>query len=184
MLYETSGHERDAIEPISLTEVRDYYTGMWRDASMAVERFGQVWRFPHNHDRTLERALLWNIIQVDNGCVATCESPTALKLPRYCDLRTRYELFAAIRAIHDGLPFTVEERNELEPIDAPWNPEFEREDLIPRADLVQRWHEWLWLDEYGRPQRDAASLGASAILAEACVRLSGSLTTLCSASTQ
>lgn len=54
--------------------------------------------------------------------------------------------------------------------------EFRTDHVLSRQPaLVERWHEWLWMDEHKVPQTRVEALGASAILAEGCERLSSVL---------
>lgn len=150
------------------------YSRMRNTAHIAGKYMRESWKRPSNRYRHIERMALWSAVLLDIDCGEALKSGHELRLwPPDVSPQTRYGLQASVRMVHATLPFTAEERQALS--EGPLHtfnetyPETESKELAAHEpELVERWHEWLWLDELGQQQRDVTKLGASAILAEGC----------------
>ncbi len=150
-----------------------FYARTQLEAASASRLLREAGKRPKRHNKGIERAALRSALDLERDCrKALAPAGASLLLPPATDAETRYELQAGIRAVHATLPFTLAERDALRPADASTNPRFEDKQAIAETTLVERWHEWLWMDADGRPQTSVEALGASAILAEGCARLS------------
>jgi hypothetical protein len=163
-LIEASGLSLDAYHFYSRTQF---------EAGRTARALYEAGKRPKRHNKGIERAALRFALDLEIDCRKALEPAHAsLLLPPAADAETRYELQAGIRVVHAILPFTLAERDALRPADVMANPRFEDKQAIAEPSLVERWHEWLWMDPRGEPQTSVEALGASAILAEGCARLS------------
>lgn len=151
----------------------DFYAMMGFHASGAGKMLTQGWKRPKRHNKRIERAALWHSIGLGQLCTkALHPSYVSLLSPPLTDTETKYELEAGIRTVNAVLPFTSLERDALRREQRERNTRFDDENAIREVALFERWHEWLWIGERGEPQTSVEALGASAILAEGCGRLS------------
>jgi hypothetical protein len=167
--------------PLSLApDVYSFYSRASFFASGATHFLDESRRRPKRHNRRIERAALWHTVLLDEDCGKALEPHRAsLLLPPSTDTETRYELQAGIRTVHAMLPFTPLERRTLRDEQAETgNTRFDDEKTIRATVLFERWHEWLWMDEHQAQATSADTLGASAVLAEGCLRLSHVLSKL------
>ncbi|HSZ12646.1 MAG TPA: hypothetical protein VK790_01255 [Solirubrobacteraceae bacterium] len=143
----------------------------------AAEFLDESWKRPKRHNRRIERAALWHTVALDEDCGKALDlRRSVLLLPGATDTRTRYELQAGIRTVTAIVPFTITERIALRGEElATGNTLFHDESAVQDATLFERWHEWLWMDGHGVPQTSTEALGASAVLGEACGRLTNAL---------
>lgn len=154
------------------------YMRLRQAAAHTYHNVTESWKRPKRHNRKIERAALFWSLQLDDECVTIANRHIALPRPDTADVATRYEVQAGIRTVRAILPFTSRERATMPGRTEIWrNPEFEADDPsmglpLPDHRLVERWHQWLWMDENGKPQTSVTALGQSAILAEASGRLS------------
>lgn len=156
-------------------ETYDAYTRMSFFAAGAAEFLNESWKRPKRHNKRIERAALWHTILLDQDCGEALEPAreVLLLLPPPTDVETRYELQAGIRTVHATLPFSVTERYALQREELEiGNTHFDDNDAIRESALFERWHEWLWMDRHEVPQTSTEALGASAMLAEGCARIS------------
>lgn len=153
------------------------FSRMQSDATQADRHLREAWRRPVRHNKALERAALWHAVALSQDCVEMLDSPQVVTLSPKCGVQTRYEIQAGMRTARDVLPFTPLEIAAFRPTEMIRNFRFESLDAepAPPKHLLDRWHEWVWLDERGVSQRRVEALGESAILAEACSRLSDGL---------
>ena len=162
------------------------YRRMERAANITVRHMYASWQRADDHDRHLERMALWGAILLDADCAEALQPGHELRLwPPDISAETRYGLQAGIRMVHAVLPFTTIERDTLN--DRPMQsfaaqfPAVESDELASHEpELVERWHQWLWQDEFGRPQTSVEAIGAAAILMESCRQLFLSLDTILS----
>ena len=155
----------------------------WVYTSMAVHAAGtawhlrQAWARPVRHNRRIERGALWEALLLDAECRrALAPDPLqSLLSPPTGSLDARYDLQAGIRMIPNLMPFTLDERQRLRPTGV-HDFRFQTDDIVNREpEVVERWHNWVWIDTEREPQASARALGASALLAEAGTRISESL---------
>jgi hypothetical protein len=151
------------------------YSRMLFDALTTSDALVGSWRRPKRHNRAIERDALFCSLLLDADCRAALADGSAIPSAMVASAETRYEVHAAIQTVHVVLPFTLAERDVLTSPEMVRNPRFEDESAVPDTGLLERWHEWLWMDELGVPQTSTEALGASAILQEGCRRLSMSL---------
>lgn len=165
-------------EPLSV-EAQGFYSLMNLNAGGAAFYLYQSWERPKRHNMRIERAAMWYTLMLDRDCGRALTSPdTSLLMPPGTDVQTRYELQAGINTVRHCLPWTHSEREILR---SPLNQmvedyEFIGGEIVAREPaLADRWHQWLWMGQHGEPQTSIEALGASAVLAEGCKRLSGVL---------
>lgn len=165
------------------------YLDMSRMANAARGYMRVAWSERNDHNHYLQRMALWNTVLVANSCAEALEPGHGLRLwPP--DVRTdvRYDLQASIRMIDSTVPFTGPERRALTdgPLQALLDAHrgsisnehlaaYEPNLADHEPELVERWHNWLWLDELGRPQTSVRAMGASAVLAYGHERLASAL---------
>jgi hypothetical protein len=149
-------------------------------AAGASDSLDKSWERPKRHNRHLERAALWFMVGLEEDCGTVLETIQGdpLLLSPSTDVATRYELQAGMRTVSAMFPFTGFERMALRHDVKQGNTQFDDENAIGEPELVDRWHEWLWMDEHGQPQPRIEALGASAVLAEGCARLRRILPTI------
>lgn len=148
------------------------YREMRRGAKQAHRYLEASRRTDGDERRTLERVALWHAVIAERACAEALEPGHFLQLwPPGVSVETRYGLQAAMRMVTGLLPFTTEERQRLaEPLkelflNPPW--EVESGDLADHEpEQVERWHNWLWTDEFGLPHTHVELLGPSAVLDE------------------
>jgi hypothetical protein len=158
-------------------EVYWVYTRMAGYAAETAWHLRQAWARPVRHNRRIERGALWEALLLDAECRrALAPDPLqSLLSPPTGSLDARYELQAGIRVVPHILPFTLDERQRLRPTGVR-DFRFGTEDIVNREpEVVERWHNWVWMDTEREPQKDVKALGASALLAEAGTRISDSL---------
>jgi hypothetical protein len=163
-------NQREARTP---QDMHRQYEGIRFEAQATAYHMAQCWRRPVRHNREIERAALWNALQLEMLCrdVVSGELPP----PDGATVGSRYEIQAAARTIIAVLPFTDEERDRLHQQRIPSNLMFEDTSNLAHPELFERWHQWLWLDDHGATQSDVEALGASAMLAEGSGRLGDAL---------
>ena len=154
-------------------ELEHRYARIAVGAIHAAESLAAAWQRPVRHNRKIERAALFHVLELDLDCMGALESPLAeMLLPPGVTARQRYELSAGALIVREVLPFADDQREKLRIPNMRHDWEFESDRLMARQPrLTERWHEWLWADAHGNPQRDVGQLGASAVLAEGCRRL-------------
>lgn len=170
----------------SLVPPSDYhiYSRLFTCATGTVQELRAAWKRPKRHNRRIERAALWHVLDLSTSCAEVLGDSRAWSL--LCELEPkanaseRYEVQAAIHTVQRNLPFTPEERNALShkrlPIQTMEDAFFETERIAnSEPALVEQWHRWVWEDEHHVPRTSLEALGASAILAEGCFRLNQSL---------
>lgn len=156
-------------------ESDNFFARLQFEASGTVKYARESWQRPKRHNRRLERAALWYALGLDADCEEALQPyRSELLLPVGTDVSNRYEIQAAVRSIHGVFPYSPVTRDLLRK-GSSGNPHFEVEDAIARPECFDRWHSWLWMDGHDNPQSSIEALGASAILAEACARLSNVL---------
>jgi hypothetical protein len=157
------------------------YSRLWTGAAGTYNGLNEAWKRPKRHNRRVERAALWYALELGENCAEVAATPEAWSLLRdlspEADVEERYEVQAAVHAIRHNLPFTPQERealNETRSVRSDFLFESDRIGAREPA-LVEEWHRWVWANERQRPRTRKEALGASAILAEGCSRLTQSL---------
>lgn len=144
------------------------YSRLQFNASGASRELIAAQKRPKRHNKPIERLALWHTVLLDAECERVLTSGSrSLLMPRSTDVDFRYELQAGIRTVHAVVPFTAPERLALHR---------DRGHILDdvenfRSPLIDRWHQWLWVNERGEQQTSVENLGASAVLLEACLRL-------------
>lgn len=166
------------------SEVRHVYSRMCRDAGGVYTNLHAAWQRPVRHNKPIERAALWYGLELANDGAQILVDPdeTALSLPGR-SLATRYEIRAASLIVQHTLPFSDVELRALRAPNMLHDLEFQTTGTeygivgvaVRQPDLVDRWHDWVWMDQQRKVQRDPSVLGSSAVLAEACGRLAVNL---------
>ncbi len=149
----------------------DSYFKMRYSAKRAHRYLEASWQTDSDQRRPLERMALWHGVLVGRACADALSPGHVLQLwPPGVSVETRYGLQAAMRMVNATLPFTAEERHRLaEPLQAFLGPagDVESDELAAHEpELVERWHKWLWTDEFGLPHTQGELLGPSAVLDE------------------
>jgi hypothetical protein len=170
-----NGERKGPLEggPLSLSpSVYNFYSRMSFHAAGTIDSLYESWKRSKRHNKRIERAALWHTVLLDEDCGKALK-PThkSLLLPPSADVQTRYELQAGIRTVHATVPFTSVERNALRRDIELGNTAFDDERTIGEPELMDQWHEWLWMDEHETAQTSVEALGACALLAEGCVRI-------------
>lgn len=161
-------------------EERDRKNAVMRlhfDAAQASVSLVESWKRPKRHNRTIERAALFNALLLDEDCRAALRDGSYIPPAEVASAETRYEVQATIRTVHNTLPFSISERYHLTPAtrdDMMRNYGFHDAAAVDQQ-LLERWHDWLWMDERGVPQNSVEALGASAVLGVACQHLTASV---------
>jgi hypothetical protein len=157
----------------------DIHSGMQLHAAGACGHFREVSKRPVRHNRGIERAALWHVLELDQQCMSVLDAygqlDPDLVRPQTGSAESRYEAEAAIRTIPSLSPFTRPETAILSRSLNLRNFEFEHGigDLtLGRLALRERWHEWLW--DNG-PERAQERSSESQVLELACGRLSVAL---------
>lgn len=160
----------DHAKELSLEDWHSYHT-MHRGAKQAHRYIEASRRADADQRRPLERVALWHGVIAERACAEALSPQHFFQLwPPGVSVETRYGLQGAMRMVRAMLPFTAEERRRLaEPLqaflDPPW--EVESEELTAHEpELVERWHKWLWTDEFGLTHSQVELLGPSAVLDE------------------
>ncbi|HEY5193097.1 MAG TPA: hypothetical protein VIJ39_04380 [Solirubrobacteraceae bacterium] len=162
--------------PLSLP-IDDYnhYSAIGFQAIGTTKYLHESWKRPKRHNKRLERQALSFTIALEERCAMTLAPSGSSLLLLPADTTTQYEFQAAVRTVHAIIPFTRSERDVLLSKQS-GNGVLEHPDgTVVEPELVDRWHEWLWMDRDGVPQNSTETLGASAILGESAARLSTSL---------
>jgi hypothetical protein len=159
------------------------YSRMATNAAGAAYHLRESWERPKRHNKRIERAALWYVLAVGVDCDdAVTTVPGALLLRELrpeARVEERYEIQAAIHAVRYCLPFGPGTRDVLNQARTMDDFLFESDQITDREPaLVEQWHNWVWADEHHAPQTSVHALGASAILAEGCLRLSQYLPTV------
>jgi hypothetical protein len=137
----------------------------------------QAWARPVRHNKRIERGALWEALLLDAECrQALAPDPLqSLLSPPIGSLDARYELQAGIRVVTNIMPFTLDERRRLCPTGVQ-DYQFKTEDVTNREpEVLERWHNWIWIDTEQETQNNVKALCASALLADASTRMSDSL---------
>jgi hypothetical protein len=161
-------------------EERDRKNAVMRlhfDAAQASVSLVESWKRPERHNRTIEREALFNALLLDEDCRITLSEGNYMPPAEVASAETRYEVRAAILTVHTTLPFSISERDRLTPPtrDAMMRNYGFYDEAAVEQPLLERWHDWLWMDERGVPQNSVEALGASAVLGVACQRLTASV---------
>lgn len=157
-------------------DIYNGYASLHGNAAFAKNDLVASMKRPKRHNRGIERGALASALILDTDCRRSIADGTVVPAPNLASVQTRYEVYAGVQTVHAVLPFTLAERDVLLPTYTGIAPLFrEDESTVPDAGLLERWHEWLWMDEFERPQNSIEALGASAILLESCTRLCASL---------
>lgn len=154
-------------------DIYNFYSRMQFHAGGATKYLYESWKRPKRHNKRIERAALWHTVGLEEDCGRALKPEHSLLLlpPPSTDVKTRYELQAAIRTVEATFPFTSSERDALRRDLELGNAHFDDEGSIGEPELVDQWHEWLWMDEHREPKTSVEAIGASAVLGEGCARL-------------
>jgi hypothetical protein len=152
------------------------YSRLLGHAMFASDAIAASWKRPKRHNKAIEQDALFCSLMLDADCRRSLADGTTMPSTSVASLEARYEVHGAIQTVHAVLPFTLAERDVLLPPGTWLAPAFgDDESTVPNTGLIERWHEWLWMDELGQPQTSTEALGASALLQEGCRRLCASL---------
>jgi hypothetical protein len=139
-------------------------------AAGTVQYLHESWSHPARHDQRIELQALWHAAHLDweSGSLLEKTDDSLLPLPSAMgSVEARYEVEAAIRLIPAITPF---DRGELRRLIAP-TFQFDKDwaDDIPEreAELVGRWHKWIWSQEQvsGEPQEEHSRASLLAVAA-------------------
>jgi hypothetical protein len=170
-------HEEESRALVPLpTKAFDLYSRMGMHAADVANSLHASWQRPRRHNRRIERKVLWHVLDLGVTCDEAVTIPgTALlrELRPEAGTEERYEVGAAIHTVRHHMPFTPGEREMLQVVKTMDDFHFMSDGIKGlEPALVERWHLWVWANEQQRPQTNVRALGASAMLAEACYRLS------------
>jgi len=161
----------------------EIYTLTWSAADTLAECLPTAWDRSFNvKGEYLHKAYaleaLSQALDLDWCCQQVLADPKLL-VPEAGSPEAKYAFQAGIYIAHNILPYSQEERSRLGPAELSIRRNAtslrDRDAASQEPELIERWHEWIWLDTHGRPTSEVSVLGASAILAVAAKRLADSL---------
>jgi hypothetical protein len=146
-------------------------------AASLLRHLREAWKRPVRHNRQIERAALWYVLDIADDCERLLDPATNGEYlrPNHGDATARYDAEAAIRTIPSISPFTKGERGSLDGNQDWSNYQFEHgigDVALGQLALVERWHEWLWTPPDSPTERRASPSPDAELLEAACSRLS------------
>jgi hypothetical protein len=150
-------------------------------SEMVVIGLNEAWQRSVRHNRMIERAALWSVLQVSGASTADV-SLQKRALAQFRDADARYQFEASLRTIPDLLPFTERERRSLgshgEGGDIWFSSGSTENGRTGVADyepeLTARWYSWLWVEGDPTTRGEEPSLEAQ-VLAQGCAHLAQAL---------